>query len=276
MEGGGVGADVAPTVPLAILDHWIPLRDKDGVAEVVEEPGEVVETIAERFGFPVFELADDRSRPEAVPREGAQNRQVESFRVRLQQRHVSDTAFGKERVQPNGLHCGRRLMAWVKRGKGADPRRDITRVERDGLTVAFGDGPPIDVDVGQSSDPAQEFFSIPRVRLKRPYLPAVLCEIPQLRADVRADIDEHTARGCEGMADNVYLVIRHWTQHLPRNTHGVELRYSCRATSTPSSLNHDMSWKVHCGNRLGSLPAAYSGDEIWGTRVQRRGPVSLT
>src|SRR3546814_18219173 len=67
-----------------------------------QEPGHVMEGVAERHRLRVLELALDDGRPESLPGKPLQDEQVVTFRVHLQEVHAVDVRSEERRV---GKEC---------------------------------------------------------------------------------------------------------------------------------------------------------------------------
>src|SRR3546814_7628477 len=73
----------------------MPFTHQDAVALLQQEPGHVMEGVAERHRLRVLELALDDGRPEPLPGKPLQDEQVVTFRVHLQEVHAVDVCVGQ-------------------------------------------------------------------------------------------------------------------------------------------------------------------------------------
>src|SRR3546814_10268266 len=89
-ELAGIGDQPTPIVAHAVTNDRMPFTHQDAVALLQQEPGHVMEGVAERHRLRVLELALDEGRPEPLPGKPLQDEQVVTFRVHLQEVHAVD------------------------------------------------------------------------------------------------------------------------------------------------------------------------------------------
>src|SRR3546814_14611429 len=88
-------SDLTPIVAHAVTNDRMPFTHQDAVALLQQEPGHVMEGVAERHRLRVLELALDDGRPEPLPGKPLQDEQVVTFRVHLQEVHTVAVCVGQ-------------------------------------------------------------------------------------------------------------------------------------------------------------------------------------